>query len=36
MFPYLPAESLTSVIQIGMGVISLLVAMFSFLVMRSA
>ncbi len=36
MYPYLPAESLTSVIQIGMGVISLLVAMFSFLVMRSA
>jgi hypothetical protein len=36
MYPFLPAESLTSVVQIGLALISLLVAMFSFLTMRSA
>ena len=36
MYPFLPAESLTSVIQIGFALVSLLVAMFSFLMARSA
>ncbi len=36
MYPFLPAESLTSFIQIGLTLVSLLVAMFSFLMTRSA
>jgi hypothetical protein len=36
MYPYLPAESLTSIIQIGFAICSLLAAMFSFLMTRSA
>jgi hypothetical protein len=36
MYPFIPAESLTTVAQMGLAFISLLAAMISFLMTRNA